>query len=89
MKNTEICKHCREEIKQDAQGSWVDATDGDGCLQEDNTNQVHELAPDEIDCANCGSNTIPFTNDTDDTCGRCIAEWEQEKRDREWDYWHA
>lgn len=86
--NTEICKHCREDIKQDAQGSWVDSTDGDGCLQEDETNQVHEPAPEEIPCVGCG-NDIQFLNDTDDFCERCVGEAEQERRDREWDYWHA
>lgn len=86
--NTEICKHCREDIKPDGQGSWVDATDGDGCLQEDDTNQVHEPAPEEIECEGCGRE-MPFINSTDDYCDNCVADAEQEMRDREWDYWHA
>lgn len=85
----EICKNCREDIKQDDKGSWVDATGGDGCLQEDDTNQVHTLAPEYIDCVNCGNYEVPFINSDDDACERCLAEWAQERRDQEWDYWHA
>jgi hypothetical protein len=40
--NTNICKHCLQSITPDGQGSWLDATDGDGCLQENATNEVHE-----------------------------------------------
>lgn len=43
--NIEICKHCGQNIQM-AKGYyptvWVDNTDGDGCLQENSTNQVHE-----------------------------------------------
>jgi hypothetical protein len=28
---TITCKHCGTLIKSDGKGSWVDATDGDGC----------------------------------------------------------
>ncbi len=37
------CIHCNQHVRQDAQGSWIDATDGDGC---DNPSGVHQaVAP--------------------------------------------
>lgn len=35
------CINCGAGIHEDANGSWIDETGGDGCLQESPDNQVH------------------------------------------------
>jgi len=82
----ELCKYCRDNIES-VDGVWVDTSKEATCSEREE-NEPHEVAPEEIECGSCGE-TIPFDNNTDDTCERCIAEWEQERRDQEWDYWHA
>jgi hypothetical protein len=49
------CKNCLAVIAKDTQGSWIDVTQGDGCIQSDSTNQTHEPG-NEFDgnaCPNC------------------------------------
>ena len=38
-------------------------------------------------CEGCEENEV--VERLSDLCDRCEREWEQERRDREWDYWHA
>lgn len=35
-----VCRHCEQSVWQDSHGSWIDATDGDGC---DSPSGVHEV----------------------------------------------
>ena len=42
------CSHCSQVIIKDSQGSWVDETDGDGCLQESYENDVHKPIYEEM-----------------------------------------
>lgn len=81
----ELCKHCREDIEL-VNDVWTDKHSETTCSERDE-NEPHEVAPEEIECG-CGE-AISFRNDTDDSCESCIAEWEQQRRDQEWDYWHA
>ena len=39
------CMYCNQPIEKDELGSWVDETDGDGCLQDSYENDVHKPMP--------------------------------------------
>lgn len=83
----ETCQHCQEQINKDTE-VWVDNSGGDVCGW-NGGNEPHEPTPDTCDCEGCGKE-IGFVYDKDERhCESCVAEYEQELRDREWDYWHA
>lgn len=86
--NIKTCEFCGEDIHE-ADGVWVDRTDGDGCLQEkeDGSDQVHRPAPDEMACEGCGNDMA--WDYSEKFCDSCVAEEEEERRYATWVYWHA
>ena len=83
---TETCKHCLEQIRLNSENRWAtsDPTDFDICSI---TNSNHAPAPETIECENkCGNEVAWNYDETERYCERCVAEYEQQMRDQEWDY---
>ena len=40
-------------------------------------------------CESCSENEADPETGLDYLCANCQSDWEQESRDRDWDYWHA
>lgn len=82
---TETCKNCQDPIRLNDDGVWVtsQAVEFDLC----NGETVHAPAPETTACENgCGTEVTWSFNEEDRYCERCVAEYEQQMRDQEWDY---
>jgi hypothetical protein len=83
---TKNCKDCDEQVRLNSDGLWVtaDATDFDICSITDSN---HTPAPEFTKCENgCGNEVAWNYDETERYCERCVAEYEQQLRDQEWDY---
>lgn len=91
-KNTSECLDCYEPIVEVSPNIWALAEEADKGYGDPTLCDVdvpHKPIPEEIECGQCGT-TIPFTrNEEDQYCERCIREFEEEERHRNWCYYNA